>query len=54
MIFDVKALFGGFYNLLALRASVAAFGADVDYHQAHVMDILELQLALRSDLVSPV
>ena len=36
-VFSVKAEFGGFYNLLGSRGSVAAFGADVDHHQAHVV-----------------
>jgi hypothetical protein len=36
-LFDVKAEFGGFYNLLASRGSLVAFGADVDHHKAHVV-----------------
>ena len=36
-VFDVRAEFGGFYNLLASHGSVVAFGADVDHHEAHVV-----------------
>ena len=38
-LFDIKAEFDGFYNLLASRGSLVAFGADVDCHAAHVVHL---------------
>lgn len=37
--FDVKAECDGFYNLLASHGSLIAFGADVERHGAHVVDV---------------
>ena len=38
-LFDIKAEFDGFYSLLASRGPLVAFGADVDYHAAHVVHL---------------